>query len=332
MKPEYFIGVDISKVTLDICIVNVKGDQIAVYKTANTESSIVDILGVLATNHKATPQNSCFCAEDMGLFGSFLSKVLAAGKYKICFESPLRIKKSIGIQRGKNDAIDALRIARYACVNFNSLRFRTVPRRCIADLKELSTVRKRLLKTRKLLSQSKKTEDYYLQGETSLTGSSLYSSTLVAIKNDLQAIEKRILGLIESDVKLARLVKIITSVPRIGTVTAVQILIATNEFEWISCPKKFASYCGVAPFQLKSGTSLNARARVSRLANRDLKSLIHMAAIGYAKKSRSDFLAKYYRRKIQEGKRPMTVVNAIRNKLVHRIFSCIKADSLFVDI
>lgn len=31
-----------------------------------------------------------------------------------------------------------------------------------------------------------------------------------------------------------------------------------------------------------------------------------MAAIGYAKKGRSDFLAKYYRRKIQEGKRPMT--------------------------
>lgn len=106
----YFIGVDISKVTLDICIVNVKGDQIVAYKTANTESSIVDILGVLATNHKATPQNTCFCAEDMRLFGSFLSKVLAAGKYRICFESPLRIKKSIGIQRGKNDAIDALRI------------------------------------------------------------------------------------------------------------------------------------------------------------------------------------------------------------------------------
>jgi transposase len=332
MQPEYFIGIDISKVTLDICVVTPKGDQIAAYKTANTESSIADILGVLATNHKATAQNICFCAEDMGLFGSFLSRVLAAGKYRICFESPLRIKKSIGIQRGKNDAVDGLRIARYACTNFNSLRFRTVPRQCIANLKELSTVRKRLLKTRKILSQSKKIEDYYLQGETEFTGSSLYSNTLLAIKNDLQAIEKRISGLVESDVKLARLVKIITSVPRIGTVTAVQIVIATNEFEWISCPKKFASYCGVAPFQLKSGTSLNARARVSSLANRDLKSLIHMAAIGFAKKGRTDFLAKYYMRKIAEGKRPMTVVNAIRNKLIHRIFSCIMADTLFVDI
>lgn len=50
MGPEYFIGIDISKVTLDICIVNVKGDQIAAYKTANTESSIADILGVIATS------------------------------------------------------------------------------------------------------------------------------------------------------------------------------------------------------------------------------------------------------------------------------------------
>lgn len=332
MAPEFFIGIDISKVTLDLSIVNSKGDQLAAYKVANTERSITDILEVIECSHKGTSANSCFCAEDMGLYASFLSKVLATGRYKICFESSLRIKKSIGIQRGKNDAIDALRIARYACSNFHALRFRTMPRQCIADLKTLTTVRKRLLKTRKQLSQSKKIEDYYLGTKTDLTSTSLYSNTLVAIKKDLLAIESKILNVIESDRQLARMTSIITSVPRIGKVTAVQILIATNEFEWISCPRKFASYCGVAPFQLKSGTSLNSRAKVSNLANRELKSLIHMAAVGCAKKNRTDFLGKYYRRKIEEGKRPMSVLNAVRNKLIHRIFSCVKTDTLFVDI
>lgn len=332
MKPELFIGIDISKLTLDLSVVNLKGDQLAAYKIANTEGSIMDILDLIGGNHKGTPDNCCFCAEDMGLFASFLSKTLAARKYKICLESPLRIKKSIGIQRGKNDAIDALRIARYACNNFNSLRFRTLPRQCIADLKALTTVRKRLLKTRKLLLQSRKIEVYYLQGNTEMTGVELYSRTLAAIKEDLNTIEKKILQVIQTDERLARMIEVATSVPRIGTVTAIQILIATNEFEWISCPRKFASYCGVAPFQLKSGTSLNSRAKVSSLANRELKSLIHMAAIGCAKKDRADFLGQYYRRKIKEGKRPMSVLNAIRNKLIHRIFSCIRTDKLFVDI
>nr|WP_250773258.1 transposase [Dyadobacter sp. MSC1_007] len=332
MRPELFIGIDISKVTLDISVVNSNGDQLAAYKIANTETSITDILEVITSNHKVTRDNSCFCAEDMGLFASFLSKMLAARKYKICFESSLRIKKSIGIQRGKNDAIDALRIARYACNNFNSLHFRTIPRQCIADLKGLTAVRKRLLKTRKLLSQSKKMEDYYLHEESDLICTKLYANTLTAIKEDLTTVERKILKVIEADEQLARMIRIITSVPRIGKVTAVQIVIATNEFQWIACPKKFASYCGVAPFQLKSGTSLNSRAKVSGLANRELKSLIHMAAIGYAKKSRTDFLAKYYRRKIEEGKRPMSVLNAVRNKLIHRIFSCIKTGTTFVDI
>lgn len=332
MRPEFFIGIDISKLTLDLAIVNTKGLLLGAYKVANTESSIEDILGVIVSNYKCTPSNTCFCAEDMGLFATYLNKAFASRKFRLCLESPLRIKKSIGIQRGKNDAIDAQRIARYACSNYDSLLFRSAPRPCMSDLRSLSTIRKRLLKTRKMLAQSRKTEEYYLHQDGALIGAKVYAGTLLAIQADIKAIEKRILEIISGDERLDRLVSIVTSVPSIGTVTAIQIIIATNEFEWICCPRKFASYCGVAPFQQKSGTSLNIRARVSSFANRELKSLLHMAAVGCAKKDRKDFLANYYQRKVSEGKKPMSVLNAVRNKLIHRVFSCVKSGSLFVDI
>lgn len=37
----------------------------------------------------------------------------------------------------------------------------------------------------------------------------------------------------------------------------------------------------------------------------------------------------YYQRKVAEGKNKMCVLNAVRNKLVHRIFACVKENRLY---
>ena len=63
-----------------------------------------------------------FCAEDMGLYANFLLKVCSSKKLTVCMESPLRIKKSLGIQRGKNDALNSIRIAQYASDHFSTLK------------------------------------------------------------------------------------------------------------------------------------------------------------------------------------------------------------------
>jgi len=58
------------------------------------------------------------------------------------------------------------------------------------------------------------------------------------------------------------------------------------------------------------------------MANKRLKTALHMAALS-AMKLDSD-LKIYYERKVAEGKSKMSVINAIRNKLVHRIFAVVK--------
>lgn len=35
-------------------------------------------------------------------------------------------------------------------------------------------------------------------------------------------------------------------------------------------------------------------------------------------------LAQYYQRKVQEGKNKMNVINAVRNKIIKRIFACVR--------
>jgi len=60
---------------------------------------------------------------------------------------------------------------------------------------------------------------------------------------------------------------IISSVSGIGPVTALQIIISTNEFQDISDPKKLAFYAGVALFEKESGNVIRkARGQIKKLS------------------------------------------------------------------
>jgi transposase len=72
------------------------------------------------------------------------------------------------------------------------------------------------------------------------------------------------------------------------------------------------------PFPNQSGVSIK-RDRVSKLANQKLKKLLHMAAMSCIRAHGE--LKEYFIRKVKEGKNKMLVINAIRNKLVHRMFA-----------
>ncbi|MCF6352283.1 MAG: hypothetical protein L3J06_04660, partial [Cyclobacteriaceae bacterium] len=41
-------------------------------------------------------------------------------------------------------------------------------------------------------------------------------------------------------------------------------------------------------------------------------------------------LKAYYERKVSEGKNKMSVINAIRNKLIHRVFTCVNENRKYL--
>lgn len=105
------------------------------------------------------------------------------------------------------------------------------------------------------------------------------------------------------------------------------MIVKTNEFKSISEPRKLACYSGVAPFSNSSGTSIFGRNRVSVFANKGLKRLLHMAAMRTIQME-NDFSI-YYQRKVKEGKNKMSVLNAVRNKIIHVIFALIKNQNFY---
>ncbi|MEM6845936.1 MAG: IS110 family transposase, partial [Bacteroidota bacterium] len=60
------------------------------------------------------------------------------------------------------------------------------------------------------------------------------------------------------------------------------------------------------------------------LANKDVKKLLHMAALSAI--NNCEELRSYYQRKVAEGKNKMSLINAVRNKLILRIFAVVRSN------
>jgi transposase len=188
--------------------------------------------------------------------------------------------------------------------------------------KHLVSLRNRLIRVKNQLKVSLKETADFAEKTTVKQISGLYKASLRAIEKDLAKTTKAIQVLISSDQQLNHLFNLITSVDGIGDVTATEIILTTNEFKDIKEGKRFAAYAGVVPYEHQSGSSIRGKNRVSKMANQSVKTLLHMAALVAMRYNQE--LKQYYERKLAEGKNKMLVINAIRNKLVLRIFACVR--------
>jgi len=150
------------------------------------------------------------------------------------------------------------------------------------------------------------------------------------LTKQIKTIEEEMMEIIKSDEKLFRQFKLIISIKGVGKQTALFIIVYTHSFTKFENWRKFASYCGIAPFPNKSGTSLKGKTKVSNLANKKLKSLLDLCAKSAIQCNLE--MKTYYHKRVDEGKNKMSTINIIRNKLLSRIFAVVNRDAPYVDI
>lgn len=325
MNYHFFIGIDVSKSTLDFTLLTGK-EILFQMKSSNDLNGIRLFWKQLKQQAGFTLDRTVFCMEHTGIYNQHLLNFLYSKKAAVCLESAVHIKRSAGLQRGKNDQVDALRIAQYAYKNRETLRLWQPKRQVITQLKELAALRSRLLNAKKQLAVPVK-ETALFDKQLAKQTAKLCKTTADAITDDLKKVEAAIDQLIDTDEHLKRLFDIVTSIEGIGKITATAMVICTNEFKDINDPAKFACYAGIAPFEHSSGSSIRGRSRVSHQANKPMKTLLHLAAmvaICYNKDMNA-----FYQRKVAQNKNKMSVINAVRNKLVHRVFACVNDNRIY---
>lgn len=322
METTFFIGIDVSKKTLDFAVRDCKQSLFHV-KVENSLAGLEQFKKqCIAQNINL--QHSLICCEHTGIYSQNILTLATQEHLSLWLESSLRIKRSLGLQRGKNDKIDAIRISEYAYRYADRAVIWQPERQVIVKLRQLVGLRKRLLNAKSALKvplyEVADFQDKKLQKEME----KLNTKPIAALEKQIAEVEKKINELIKKDDSLFHLFSLVTSVEGVGPVVFWEMIITTNEFKLFSCPRKFACYSGVVPFKHSSGTSIRGGTRVSHIANKRMKKLLHMAALAVI--SKQGELATYYHRKVERGKNKMSVINAIRNKLIHRVFACVRDD------
>ncbi len=107
---SYFIGFDISKHTLDVALVK-EGQQVFYEQIQNSPQAIKTLMQKLSKQSGFVLKQSLVCMEHTGIYTSYLLEYLTTQQASIWLENALQIKQSSGMQRGKNDKVDAQRIA-----------------------------------------------------------------------------------------------------------------------------------------------------------------------------------------------------------------------------
>lgn len=288
------IGVDISKPTLDA------------FRLRTRE-------------HRQFPNDRAGCAALIRWIGASAVRVIfePTGPYHRIFEASLvaagieavkvnprssrRFAEATG-ELAKTDRIDAAILARMGAVL--DLEGRPAKSESLHDLRELGVARQALVKDRIAATNRE-------QIAVNPVIKRQLRARLKQIGIQLKEIDAAISTLVDTDPGLSRRRDVLASIPGIGTITAMAILIEMPELGTLD-NKQAASLAGLAPMTRQSGT-WSGRARI-RGGRRSLRTALYMPAL-VALRFNPDLKQKYQALK-DAGKPSKVAITAIMRKLL----------------
>ena len=319
MKQKYVIGIDISKTKVDCAVIDFGYELMVEKEVCNKAKTLETFLKAIAKQFQINQKELLICCENTGIYTRPLEVVCTRLGISLWVEHALKIKRASTDMRGKDDKKDALRIAHYAVRYYDKMVPYQEPSDIVKELNVLTKVRDTMLSQKVALENQLREAKTHDPFEYEILAKA-FKKSLSSLSKSIKDTEKQIEILIQKDEQINQNKQLITTIPGVGNQTAINFIIATNNFQSFESAKHLACYAGVVPFKNQSGTIVK-KERVSKMANKTIKKLLHLAAMAAIRSDKE--LKEYYLRKVAEGKNKMSVLNAVRNKLVHRIMSVI---------
>lgn len=320
MQDFLIIGIDVSQNTLDVFI--------KPFDTAlriNNQAIGFNKLLAAIKERVGSATSVMVVMEHTGHYSHRLEKFLRAHGIDFCKLPALQIKRSLGLIRGKTDKADARRIAEYGWLRKERLQADSVCSAEVATLKKLISLRAKLVKDR--AGYKSRLKAMLITG--TCTSSDVFFKVQRKIIGDfdihIKAIEQQIKTVIAATAVLKNNYELLCSIKGVGFVIAAYMISCTQNFEKFANARKFNCYAGLAPFKQESGTSIKGKSSVSHLANKEIKTLLSLAACSAVRYNEE--LKTYYNRRLDQGKLAWSCKNIIKAKLVARMFAVIKRQS-----
>ena len=325
------IGVDVSKGTLDVALFLGKVDwNDGHIKVSNNESGYKELKKWLRLKN-AEKSRLRICMEATGLythdFRSWLEKegityYVVDPKRMHHFAPPLSIK---GIRQTKTDKADAFRIAIYCSLFHGSMEPSRLPSAAYFKLKRLLAERRQYVKQSVLYKQQLSDISIY----DTVSSRMRKEKEVGNLQDNIRQTDKEIKSVIDTDPAIKRNYDLLTSIIGVGIVVAVTAIVLTENFTTFTDPRKYASYIAIAPFPHESGTSVRGATRVSKQGFRQAKADLSISVLNAI--THDAELREYWLRKKTEGKHTGVILNAIKFKIVLRMFAVVKRGKPYVN-
>ncbi|SDG68604.1 IS110 family transposase [Prevotella communis] len=327
---KIFIGIDVSKKTIDASVIipSMTGDKPSLQVYGKFDNRPSGFRKMVAMVRKAAAgidtSEWTFCCETTGGYDIALCDYITSKQMIIWREHAAEIAK-IRRDHGKDDRRDSLLIAEYAWRNQDKTRPYTPKNVEILNLRHLLLYRRQLVEMRKQLVV--RSNELKQIAENCEQLKFMYKDSQKLIKEITERIENcevKMRELMSTSPTIAANFSHIISITGIGLVSTAAILIYTNNFIGITSYKKFASYCGIAPFYEDSGTTVHKRDYIGHKSNSIVRTYLTQAA-QVASRFNVD-MVEYKQRMALAGKPQQVIIINIANKLLRIVFSVIKND------
>ncbi|MDE6396314.1 MAG: IS110 family transposase [Muribaculaceae bacterium] len=319
-----FVGCDVSKSTLDFSI-HARGMDYRQFEHIKVENSPEGFQAMRKwlRSHKIDLKKCVIAMEHTGMYSTALAEWCFKKGIAFVFLHPLDVKNACARGRNKTDKADSQFIADYVYTMREKLTVSEPEPASIKRLRALRNERQMAVRSRTAyMSQLKTTCDKDVCRRI--------SDMIEIFTAQIRSIEATIKSVIDSDEQIKQNYELMISIPGIGLINAVTTIIATCNFTRFQTSRQYAKFCCVSPLSRQSGISVKGGDHVSRAGHNEIKSILTEAARSAICHDRQ--LREYYQRKRQEGKTHGCVLNAVKFKLICRIFAVVQRKTPYANI
>ncbi|WWX24697.1 IS110 family transposase [Candidatus Dehalogenimonas loeffleri] len=294
MEMESFVGIDISKATIDVAVHENKEH----WTFTNDENGIKKLANLM---RKVSP--SLIVMESTGSYEVAATYELSARGFSVAVVNPRHIRdfaRSTGLL-AKTDGLDARVIARFAATIKPSPRI--LPDE---DTQKLAAIMARRRQVVAMLTAEKNR-----LGQANHTVKERIKQHISWLEQELDDINKESGSMIESNTEWKEKSDIMQSVPGVGPNLSLTLLSDMPELGNLN-RKEIAALCGLAPFNRDSGQRRGQRSIWGGRSS--VRAAIYMAAFSAVRWN--PLLREFYQRLVDSGKRRKVALVACMRKLL----------------
>jgi len=305
-----FIGIDISKQTLDWAMVETsEGSVVAEGSVKNTEGEIAAWVATLPA-HEPT----LIVLEATGAYHRPVLNALLAAGLSATLVNPLQIVgfRQVRLGRAKTDRQDARLLARFGATYVTELRTYVSPSTVQAQLRDWMRYRETLIRRQTRLAGQR--EANHWQGDTQVQHWLLEDKQIVDAK--LAVVDAAIADLLDQVPEAA----VVRAIKGVGPVVTAAVLGSLPVTIWGDA-KKASAYFGLVPKLAQSGK--RSQSRMSKAGPGDVRRVLWLAARSAI--DHDPAIRAWYDALLARGKSKQLAQCAVMNKLVRHMMGRLKA-------